>query len=203
MYNNPGNIEATQKYAGQTGKKYGKGKNKDRFAVYDSPLMGLRALFMETNKKLKEFDGDVELALLKYLGGGDGTVEQQYKKASKENPNIINYINTGKAAYKKGGVEGLVRQIIVNENDPVDIGGTRELYLNDHEAIKNAQKLSYMDMPSNVSGETAQKLTIMDMPKDTTFKSALKVYNQGEYPRKTGGRIMNLTKQNYNTQRFI
>ena len=37
----------------------------------------------------------------------------------------------------------------------------------------------------------------------TKYKDALKVYNQGEYPRKTGGRIMNLTKQNYNTQRFI
>ena len=190
MQNNPGNIEATQKYAGQTGEKYGTGKNKDRFAVYDSPLMGLRALFMETNKKLKDFDGDVEKALLKYLGGGsEGTLEERYKIASKENPNIINYINTGKAAYEKDGVEGLVRQIIVNENKPVDQGGTRELYLNDSETIKNAQKLSHMDMPSNVSGETAQKLTIMDLPLGTKYKDAMKVYQQGEYPRKKGGRV--------------
>ena len=94
-----------------------------------------------------------------------------------------------------------VKEMVAIESD--DKEEMIEYYLGDPNIINAAEKLSYINMPSSVTGKDAIKLSIMDVPIGTKYKDALKVYNQGEYPRKTGGRIMNLTKQNYNTQRFI
>jgi len=55
-YYNPGNVEATQGWAGDTGERYG---DKGRFAVFDSPEMGLRALFRDIKTKVgKGYDLD-------------------------------------------------------------------------------------------------------------------------------------------------
>ena len=170
--NNPGNILAGQGYAGQTGDTYTGKTSGLTYTKFDSPEMGLRAVFQEVRGKLEEFDGDVELALLKYLGGDKGTKEERYARAATDNEDPVGYIQRGIEAYKNEGEKGLVKQIIINENDPVDKGGTRELYLNNPKAI-----------------ERAKKLTIMDLPSGTTFENALKVYQQGEYSRKEGGMI--------------
>ncbi len=166
--NNPGNILAGQEYTGQTGKTY-KGKTSGlTYTKFDSPEMGLRAVFQEVRGKLKEFNGNVELTLLKYLGGDKGTLEERYTRAATDNEDPVGYIQRGIEAYKNEGEKGLVKQIIINENRPEH----RDYYLNNPEAI-----------------DTAEKLSIMDLPKETTFESALKVYQQGEYSRKQGGMV--------------
>ena len=188
MQNNPGNILLGENFAGETGKHYIGKSTGLKYAIFKDKEMGIRALYKDIRSKLKRSKGDVEDAMLRYLGGDNekDSKEDRYKKASTHNKDPKGYINRAKKAYEEEGEDGLIKQIIINENKPVDQGGTRELYLNDPEAIA-----------------TGKKLAIMDMGRDTTLENALKVYNQGEYPRKTGGRIMNLTKQNYNTQRFI
>ena len=188
MQNNPGSLLLGENFAGETGKHYVVKTTGLKYAIFKDKEMGIRALYKDIRSKLKRSKGDVEDAMLRYLGGDNkkDSVKKRYDKASTHNPDVVGYINRAKEAYEKEGEDGLIKQIIINENKPVDKNGTRELYLNDPEAIA-----------------TGKKLAIMDMGRDTTLENALKVYNQGEYPRKTGGRIMNITKQNYNTQRFI
>ena len=53
-YNNPGNLEKGQGYAGETGELYGN----DRFSVFENPQMGTRALFKDLRTKLRRFKGD-------------------------------------------------------------------------------------------------------------------------------------------------
>ena len=55
VFNNPGNIEFGQGYAGETGEKYS-----ERFAVFDSKEMGIRALARDLTTKIKRFDGDIK-----------------------------------------------------------------------------------------------------------------------------------------------
>jgi hypothetical protein len=188
MQNNPGNLLLGENFAGETGKHYVGKTTGLKYAIFKDKEMGIRALYKDIRTKLKKSKGNVEDAMLRYLGGDniEDSREERYIKASTHNPDVVGYINRAKEAYEKEGEDGLIKQIIINENKPVREGGTKELYLNDPEALA-----------------TGKKLAIMDLPSATTFKNALKVYNQGEYPRKTGGRIMNLTKQNYNTQKFI
>ena len=58
--------------------------------------------------------------------------------------------------------------------------------------IKNENKTEaqryYLDNPQSIT--TGKKLAIMDLPSGTSFENAVKVYQQGEYPRKHGGMVM-------------
>ena len=55
QYNNPANIEIGQGYAGEVeGQTYA-----DRFAVFDSPQMGVRALFRDLMTKIERHKGDI------------------------------------------------------------------------------------------------------------------------------------------------
>lgn len=53
-YNNPANIEVGQGYAGETGETYA-----GRFAIFDSPVMGMRALIRDLSTKIDRHGGDV------------------------------------------------------------------------------------------------------------------------------------------------
>ena len=59
VFNNPGNIEIGQGYAGETGDTYA-----DRFAVFDSPQMGVRALGRDLKTKIKKKQAIRSLALI-------------------------------------------------------------------------------------------------------------------------------------------
>ena len=61
IFNNPGNIEIGQEYAGETGEVYA-----ERFSIFDSKEMGIRALAKDLNTKIKRFDGDVEKIITQY-----------------------------------------------------------------------------------------------------------------------------------------
>jgi len=164
--NNPGNILAGQSYAGQTPDTYTGATSGLTYTTFDSPEMGLRAIFKDVRKKLKDFDNDVEDVLLKYLGGDEGTKEQKYAKAATHNEDPKGYIQRGIKAYEEEGERGLVKQIVINENLPEH----RDYYLDNTEAM-----------------DLAEKLSILDLPQATTFTDALEVYNQGEYH--TGGMV--------------
>ena len=169
IFNNPGNILFGQNFAGETGEYYIGKENKLKYAIFDSPEMGLRALYKDVQTKLKNSGSDVEDALLRYLGGDniEDTKEERYIRAATDNIDPKGYIQRGIKAWDTEGQTGLVKQIIENENLPEH----RKYYLDNTEAI-----------------DTAEKLSIMDLPSGTTFENALKIYQQ-EYPRKEGGMI--------------
>ena len=170
IYNNPGNILLGENFAGETGKYY-TGKKRLRYAVFDSPEMGIRALYQDIRSKLRRSDGDIEDAMLRYLGGDndEDSKEDRYKKASTHNEDVKGYIKRAKEAYEEEGEDGLVKQIIKNEN-------------------KTEAQRYYLDNPQSIT--TGKKLAIMDLPSGTSFENAVKVYQQGEYPRKHGGMVM-------------
>ena len=101
---------------------------------------------------------------------------------STHNEDVKGYIQRAIKAYEKEGEDGLVKQIIKNEN-------------------KTEAQRYYLDNPEAIT--TGKKLAIMDLPSGTSFENAVKVYQQGEYARKHGGRVMNDPNKNYNAQRFI
>ena len=68
IYNNPGNILLGENFAGETGKYYTGKKTGLRYSIFDSPEMGIRALYQDIRSKLRRSDGDVEDAMLRYLG---------------------------------------------------------------------------------------------------------------------------------------
>ena len=59
VYYNPANLETGQGYAGETGEVYGRDDRPRKFSVFDSPEMGVRALFRDLKTKTKRHDGDV------------------------------------------------------------------------------------------------------------------------------------------------
>ena len=64
-YNNPGNLEKGQGYAGETGKTYANDRERP-FVVFDSPEMGVRALAMDLQTKIKRHEGDVNKIIAQY-----------------------------------------------------------------------------------------------------------------------------------------
>lgn len=133
-YYNPGNLEQRgQGYAGDTGNTYANHRGTEHivseigkeikdgrkpFIVFDSPQAGIRALAKDLTAKLKRFNGDAELAILQYLGGGEGTLEQRYLDATKDNKHAQGYIERAVKAYNEDGLKGLVSKVIKEENTP-------------------------------------------------------------------------------------
>ena len=171
IYNNPGNILLGEDFAGETGKYYTGETTGLRYAVFDSPEMGIRALYQDIRSKLKRSGGDVEDAMLRYLGGDNDkdSKKKRYEKASTHNKDVPGYIKRAKEAYEEEGEDGLIKQIIKNEN-------------------KLEAQRYYLDNPEAIT--TGKKLAIMDLPGATSFESAATLYQQGEYGRKHGGMVM-------------
>ena len=61
IYNNAGNIEVGQGFAGETGETYAKDRKdgKKPFVVFDSPVMGLRAVFRDLRTKAERYGGSL------------------------------------------------------------------------------------------------------------------------------------------------
>jgi hypothetical protein len=176
IYNNPTNIEAGQGFAGETGKVYG-----GRFAEFDTPEMGLRAVFRDLKTKIKEFDGDVNKIITKFAPSNENVTDKYINRIKKS-------IGKDKKITDKN-LSKVVKEMVAIESD-------------DNPAMMKY----YLDNPNIINA--AEELSLIDLPSSTTGKTALKIYNKGEFagydtPRKHGGRIMNQTQLNYNKQRFI
>ena len=82
----------------------------------------------------------------------------------------------------------------INKGEGYDIGGKNRKRL-----IKSFES----DSPEDIAVKFSNHFLNPGTPhNDRRIKSAIGIYDK-LIQKKTGGRIMNLTKQNYNTQRFI
>tara|TARA_B100000424_G_scaffold263457_1_gene250759 strand:+ start:295 stop:804 length:510 start_codon:yes stop_codon:yes gene_type:complete len=146
IYNNPGNIEATQEFAGQIG-TYGDG----RFAEFDSAEMGMRALAMDLNSKMKQFDGNVFKMIEKYAPFNENKTVRYSNFVTKE---------LGKNKVTFDDMPQLMSAIIKFENTDQ----TKNYYLNDPKKMQMALALAFNEDGSNrqfdsgISFEQAKKI---------------------------------------------
>tara|TARA_R100001594_G_scaffold23594_1_gene46197 strand:- start:1100 stop:4678 length:3579 start_codon:yes stop_codon:yes gene_type:complete len=158
LYNNPGNIRPGQKYAGETGEFY-YDATKQPYVIFDTPEMGLRALFVDLRSKIKEFNGDITQILNKYAPPSDGNPTNNY----------INFVrqSVGKNVVTNEDLPAMVKAFIEFENKP-DIA---QRYLKP-ELIDTAYKLSEFNLPQKTKLQDALKvltpetLTASDVKKD-------------------------------------
>jgi hypothetical protein len=99
VHNNPGNIENSSiKWNGQR-EGVGYGPN-DRFASFETPEAGIRAMTMDITSKFKEFNGDLKKMIEKYAPSSENDVKKylqvvqktagkKYRYTEKDIPNIV------------------------------------------------------------------------------------------------------------------
>ena len=158
IYNNAGNIEIGQGYAGETGKTYAKDRKdgKKPFVVFDTPQMGLRAMFRDLRKKTHDFEGSLYNIINKYAPPTENNTDV-YQKAMKlalkddmvseyNLPTLVEAMlkhENGKKTYtKEDGSEGLIT----------------DYYLSNPAIMKEAFALSTMSFPSKTSYKEAKEI---------------------------------------------
>ena len=139
VFNNPGNIEIGQGYAGETGDTYA-----DRFAVFDSPQMGVRALGRDFKTKIKRFDGDLFSIINQFAPESENDTDNYYQFVREQ---------VGSDTITENDLGALVRAIIKMENKPE----VAAMYLND-DIINEGLELSQMGFDSDVSLDEAREL---------------------------------------------
>jgi hypothetical protein len=154
IYNNPGNVEVGQGFAGGyevTNQTYANDRDRP-FAVFDSPEMGMRALAMDINSKLEQFNGNVSEIIKKYAPKED------------EN-NTLNYVNyvknkVGKKIITKDDIGTTMSAMIEFENKKLP--GVVNYYLSDPKKMQTALELAFdkdgsnRQLPSNMPFEQAK-----------------------------------------------
>ena len=137
IYNNPGNIEPNG-WAGDTGERYA-----DRFVVFDSPEMGVRAMMRDARKKIKDFDGDVDKIIAKYAPPSENDTEKYSSFIKKF---------VGKDTVSEDDVDQLVRGIIRFENTP-EVAD----YYDQPDIMLKAKELSKISLPEGYTYEQADR----------------------------------------------
>jgi len=140
IYNNPGNVEATEGWAGDTGERYGEN---DRFAVFDSPEMGLRALMRDVRTKIKDSKGSIKQMITKYAPPNENPTDEYIAYVEKA-------VGKKKAALKDA--PAITKAILEFENKPK----LREYYLNDPKIFETAAKLSTRGFKAGTTFEQAK-----------------------------------------------
>ena len=145
LTNNPGNIEAGKPFAGQTGNTYA-----DRFTVFDSPQMGIRAMFRDLRTKMNRYEGDVSKIINQYAPRSENPATyEQY---------VLDQVGS---KVTEDNLDDLVRAMIRFENTPK----VAERYLSRPDIFEEGMRLSRIDLPSDASLEDARR---MAEPEDTT-----------------------------------
>ena len=139
IFNNPGNIEIGQGYAGETGDTYA-----DRFAVFDSPQMGVRALGRDLKTKIKRFDGDLFSIINQFAPDNENDTNNYYEYVKDQ---------VGSDTITENDLGAVVRAIIKMENKP-EIAAQ---YLDDS-IINEGLELAQMSFDAGVSLDEARKL---------------------------------------------
>ena len=135
VYNNPGNVERTQGWAGMlpdTG--YG---SEDRFAVFDSPQMGLRALMVDLSTKVKNQGGDLREMITRYAPPSENPTEKYYEYVKGK---------VGKNKVTLKDVPQIAKSILEFENK----GDLPKMYLNP-KIFNEAVALSKFDLPTGMT----------------------------------------------------
>jgi|TARA_R110000850_G_scaffold176728_3_gene302671 hypothetical protein len=139
IFNNPGNIEIGQGYAGETGDTYA-----DRFAVFDSPQMGVRALGRDIKTKINRFDGDLQSIINQYAPPNENDTNNYFEYVKEQ---------VGSDTITESDLGAVVRAIITMENKP-EIAAQ---YLNDS-VFNEGLKLAQMSFDQGVTLDEARKL---------------------------------------------
>jgi len=162
VYNNPGNIESGQGFAGETGDTYAKDRknNKKPFVVFDSPEMGVRALAMDLQTKIKRHDGDVNKIIEQYAPDNENDTKKYQEFVKKQ---------VGKDKVTTADLKSFVEAIIKKENKPE----TASYYLDNTEAVDKGIALSYFQLPSNKSFKDVEALFASPREKETIIGSTL------------------------------
>lgn len=136
VYNNPANIESGQGYAGETGETYA-----GRFAIFDSPVMGLRALIRDLNTKIDRHGGDVRKIISQFA-------------PDFENPtnNYVRYVESRvkKAVVTPEDLPLLTAAVVEFENG---VSSDRAAQYLKPEVLNEAFELSKQSLPTNTRYE--------------------------------------------------
>ena len=148
IYNNAGNIEVGQGYAGETNETYANDRKDDKkpFVVFDTPQMGVRAIMMDMRTKIKRHKGSLIHIINEYAPPSENRTDLYYKY-------IKNSLN-GEDMVNDTMLIPLVKAIINYENKEE----VANYYLKDPTIIQEAFALSKMSFPSGTSYEEAMKL---------------------------------------------
>lgn len=146
VYNNPGNIEAGQNFAGEVG-SYASG----RFAEFDSPEMGMRALAMDLSSKINDYDGDIMKMIEKYAPNNENKTIKYYNFVKEQ---------LGKDKVTFQDMPELMSAVIKFENTD----RVKNYYLGDSKKMETALALAF-----NQDGSKRQ------FKSDTTFEQAKKL----------------------------
>ena len=156
-YNNPGNLEKGQGYAGETGKTYANDRERP-FVVFDSPEMGVRALAMDLQTKIKRHEGDVDKIIAQYAPDNENDTKK-YQEFVKQK------LKKDKVTDKD--LKFLVQAIIEKENKPE----VASYYLENPDVMTKGLAMSYFQLPSGTSFEQAVNEI---SAKEATLKKVLK-----------------------------
>jgi hypothetical protein len=102
IFNNPGNIEIGEEYAGETGEKYA-----ERFAVFDSKEMGIRALALDLKTKIKRHNGNISEIIKEYAPSSENDTASYIEFVEKK---------LGKKEITVDDIAELTKAIILREN---------------------------------------------------------------------------------------
>ena len=148
IFNNAGNIEEGQGYAGETGEFYATDRKdgKKPFVKFDTPQMGVRAIFMDMRTKIKRHKGNLVNIINEYAPPSENRTDLYYKY-------VKNSLN-GEDMVNETMLIPLVKAIINYENKEK----VANYYLKDPKIIQEAFMLSKMSFPSGTSYEEAMKI---------------------------------------------
>ena len=136
-FNNPGNIEIGQGYAGETGETYA-----DRFSTFDSPQMGIRAIAKDITTKIKRFDGNLLSIINQYAPDNENDTQTYYNFVKNK---------VGKNKVSEKDLPAIVEAIIRMENQPE----IAEQYLNE-DIFNEAMDLAKYNLDSNMGIDEAR-----------------------------------------------
>jgi len=155
IYNNAGNIEQGQGFAGETGETYAKERLSyaagsteitKPFVVFDTPQMGMRAIFRDIRHKIKKHDGVLWSIISEYAPPSENNTDLYYEK--------LKAVVNGDTMINEVDLIPIVRAIITHENKPE----VAKYYLDDKKLINEAYQLSTMSFDSGVGYKKAKKI---------------------------------------------
>ena len=180
VYNNPANIETGQGFAGETGNTYANNRKngKKPFVIFDSPEMGVRALAMDLQTKIKRHEGDVDKIIAQFAPDNENDTKkyQEFVKQKLKKDKVTNK-----------DLKFLVQAIIEKENKPE----VAAYYLENPDVIKKGLAMSYFQLPKGISLEQAMNEI---SAKEATLKKVLKKkpqMNEGGSVKKQMAKVLN------------
>ncbi len=139
IFNNPGNVEGSD-WAGVTGEGYGEN---NRFPVFDSPEMGVRAMMRDIGTKIKRHDGNIDAIISQYAPPNENDTEAYIKFVQN---------TVGKKKVALSDLKEMASAIITYENTPETAS-----YYTQPEIMDAGFELAQQSFPASTSFEEAKQ----------------------------------------------